>query len=303
MKKSLILILTILATTLTGCSSQWSDAAKWYDSGKASNNPVDVLYFVSTEVLDEKDANGRDSYNAKLTTAELQAINAELNYAQSMFGDSLNFFSPYYHQFTMSALSLPVKDHMKYRRKASKEAVSAFRYYMRHKNNGRPFILAGFSQGGMHLVDVLRQMKPEDYERMIVAYSMGYRLSADDMKHPFVKPAQSADDRGTTVSFNSVVSTDAIWDAVNGDAATCINPLNFRTDATPATLVFEKDTLTVHTDTRHNVLVVSGPNMSSYRFPILEGLCKQGNLHHWDLLFYRDAIHSNALHRAYGSQR
>lgn len=272
----------------------------WHNPGKAaSDNLADVFYIVSTEILEEKDAAGHDAYIGKLTQAEREALGGEMAYAQDMFGDSLNFFSPYYGQFTMSALSLPEAEYMAYRRKASKDAASAFRYYLKHLNNGRPFILAGFSQGSMHLVDILRAIKKKDYARMIVAYSMGYRLSAEDMKHPHLVAAQSADDRGTVVSFNSVASPQAIWPAVNGDAATCINPINYRTDETPATFVFGNDTLSVRVDTQYNALIVSSPNIASYRFPIMENLVKPGNLHHWDLLFYKDAIRANALRRTY----
>ena len=293
-------ILLAIVLTLGGCvTSRWADSAEWFSSEEVvCDSLVDVFYIVSTEILDEKDASGKDAYIGKLTAPERTAICAEMNYARQMFGDSLNFFSPYYKQFTMSALSLPEAKYMKYRAKASRDASKAFRYYLRHLNGGRPFILAGFSQGSMHLVDIVRSMSRRDRQRMVTAYSMGYRLSAQDMKHRGVLPSQSSDDRGTIVSFTSVAARDYVWPAVSGDAATCINPINYCTDATPATFVFEGDTLSVRVDTCMNVLVVNSPNISKYHFPILEPLCKPGNLHHWDLLFYRDAIRRNALDRA-----
>lgn len=300
MKNRLLFATLLLATMLCGCStSKWADSGNWYATEKvACNNRVDVFYLVSTEILDEKDASGKDAYIGKLTPSERKAIGAEMEYAKQMFGDSLNFFSPYYEQFTMSALSLPEAAYMKHRSKASRDAAKAFRYYLRHLNGGRPFIIAGFSQGAMHLVDIVRGMSRRDVERMVVAYSMGYRLSAKDLKHRNVVAAQSANDLGTIVSFNSVATPEVMWPAVNGDAATCINPINYHTDATPATLIFEGDTLTVRVDTCHNALIVSSPNIAKYRFPIMEPLCQPGNLHHWDLLFYRDAIRRNALERA-----
>lgn len=296
-----IIQVSIIVFVIVGCTvSKWSDSSKWYDSGSAVNDSlVDVFYICSTEILEEKSDNGDVSYIGKLTSTELEAINAELGYARAMFGDSVNFFAPYYNQYTMSALSLPEKEFMEYRSQALEDAAEAFHYYLDHLNNGRRFIIAGFSQGGMHLVDILKDIDEDDYKRMVVAYSMGYRLSEEDMRHPYVKPAQSADDKGTIVSFNSVATIDAIWPIVNDDAATCINPINYRTDSVAASFVFEDDTLTVKVDDKNNVLVVNSPNVASYRFPVLEKLCKPGNLHHWDLLFYKDAIRKNALRRAY----
>lgn len=312
--KTLTLILTLTLTlTLVGCtSSRWAKDGNLYsslfthrsslsspsqDSLSQSGSSADIFYIVSTEIMDGKDCKGKDHYIAKLTEEDRAAIKAEMDFVHDMFGDSLNFFSPYYKQFTFSALNLPDKKYAKIRKKASKDAVSAFRYYMRHMNNGRPFFLAGFSQGGMHLIDVVKQMKPKEYERMVAAYSMGYRLSAEDLKHPQVKAAKSADDLGTIVSFNSVTTPEDAWDVVSKDAATCMNPVNFRTDEEKASFVFDGDTLSVHVDTKHNLLIVESKNMEAYRFPPLETFCKPGNLHHWDLMFYGNFLRNNAHKR------
>lgn len=294
---SVALLLMLLGT---GCSTKWSVASRWYDAGRPVNDSlVDVFYVVSTEILEEKDSHGRDAYIGRLTDEERVYITGEMDYIRKMFGDSVNFFSPYYNQFTLSALSLPAQQKAKVRQKASADALAAFRHYLRHQNQGRRFILAGFSQGAMHLLDMLRQLRPEEYERMVVAYCMGYRLSAQDLQHPNLVAATSARDRGTIVSFNSVATPDAIWPEVNGDAVTCINPVNYRTDDEPATFTYQGDTLTVRVDTLHNVLIVDSPKIETYRFPMLDGYCKPGNLHHWDLLFYGDHIRRNALQRAY----
>lgn len=291
------IIICAAALALAGCgASKWADESRWFGGDRVVNEGyADVFYFVSTNVLEEKDDNGKDTYIAKLTDEEKNALNGEMGFIRNMFGDSLNFFSPYYSQFTMNALSLPEKDYHKVRSVALKDAESAFRYYLRHKNNGRPYILIGFSQGAMHLVDILKNVSKKDYERMVTAYSMGYRLSADDLKHRYVKAAEGADDRGTIVSFNSVATADAIWPAVNEGAVTCMNPVNFKTNEEPARFIFNADTLSVRVDSKHNVLLVNSPNISTYRFPILDAYCKPGNLHHWDILFYNDFIRQNAV--------
>lgn len=295
-----------MTLTLASCgSSHWTkdeNSNNWNQSESYSPK-ADIFYIVSTEIMDGKDCKGKDHYIGNLTEEGRAAIKAEMDYVHNMFGDSLNFFSPYYKQFTFSALNLPDKRLAKVRKKASKDAVDAFHYYMRYMNNGRPFLLAGFSQGGMHLIDVIKQMKPKEYKRMVAAYCMGYRLSAEDIKHPQIKAAESANDLGTIVSFNSVASTDDMWDVVSKDAATCMNPISFRTDEDKASFVFNGDTLSVHVDTKHNVLIVESKNMEAYRFPPLEIFCKPGNLHHWDLLFYGDAIRKNAMIRSAAANR
>lgn len=298
MKKTFWLLALLL---LMGCSSsKWSDDENWFNTDTPVNESlVDVFYLVSTNVIEEHDEQGNACYLSRNTEEEKQILAAEMNYARQMFGDSVNFFSPYYSQFTLNALQLTAEQQNEVRAQASKDAVDAFRYYMKHLNQGRSFILAGFSQGAMHLIDVLKEMTPSEYRSMIVAYSLGYRLSAKDLEHPHVNAAQTDTDRGVTVSFNSVARTDAMWPVVNEGAATCINPINYTTNATPATFVFNEDTLTVQVDTTHHVLLVNSKKIDEYRFPVLEGYCKPGNLHHWDLLFYKEAIRQNALKRAY----
>lgn len=296
-------ICLVLACLLAGsCTpSKWADEENWYQTERTVNDSlVDVFYFVSTEVLDEKDESGSDLFLSRNTEAERTAIQAEMDYARSMFGDSVNFFSPFYRQFTVSSMKQTPETWTAVRTEASKDACAAFRYYLRHLNHGRPFILAGFSQGSMHLLDALKEMDADAYSRMVAAYCMGYRLSREELECANIKPAQDETERGVILSFNSVADTCAIWPLVSEGAAVCTNPLNCRTDDAPAQLIFQGDTLTVSVELTRNVLLVEGKHMDAYRFPPLADFCKPGNLHHWDLLFYRDAIHHDALQRAYG---
>ena len=49
--------------------------------------------------------------------------------------------------------------------------------------------------------------------------------------------------RFSVISFNSVASRDAFWPLVNGGAVTCINPLNWKKDGTPANSSLNKGML------------------------------------------------------------
>ena len=290
MKK--LIFFTLLLALLTGCSV--ARKAEWYKSETSAT--VDVFYICAAEVLSAGDG----LYTAQLTNEDKKALNMEMAFAQNLFGPEFNFYSPYYHQFTLEAAGLAKADFDTVWKDVASELVQDFKYYLKHFNQGRPFILAGFSEGGMGVVELLKAMDDEAYSRMVAAYAIGYRLSSEDLSHPHILAAQDAGSRGVTISFNSVASPDAVWPLVSEEAATCINPLNWTTDTTPATLFFEGDTATVRVDPGTWTLVVSGLDSAKYRFPILEGYTPAGNLHHWDILFYAPAIHDNALLRAYG---
>ena len=290
MRKSIFF--TLLLALLTGCSG--AGETEWYKSETSA--PVDVFYICSTEVLSASDG----LYTARLTEEDKKALNMEMEFAQRLFGSEFNFYSPYYHQFTLEAAGLPKADFDAVWEDVASELAEDFKYYLKHFNQGRPFILAGFSQGGMGVLELLKEMDDEAYSRLVAAYMIGYRLSEEDLSHPHIVAAQDAGGRGVTVSFNSVASPDAVWPLVSEGAATCINPLNWTTDSTPAPLFFSGDTATVRVDSGTWTLVVSGLDSAKYRFPVLEDYTPAGNLHHWDILFYTSAIHDNAILRAYG---
>lgn len=285
----------------------WAEETMWYKAHEDYDaNKIDVLYFVSTNVLSAKDSAGQVAWQSQLVAEDVTAIDAELNKVETaMFYDDFNFFAPYYHQYTFDAIwQLNAKSFDTVYNKVVREACDAFDYYMAHKNHGRPFILAGFSQGAMLILDVLKHMTDKQFSQMIACYMLGYRLTAQDLKHPHVKAATGETDRGVVISFNSTQTPEAIWPFVAQGAATCINPVNWRTDKTPATFTFRGTTNEVHVDPQTNVLLVTTDNPSYYysyydKATFYENAhVSRDNLHHWDLLFYLDQIHDNALKRA-----
>ena len=307
-------ITTVLAAAVVLCScesalpeSVWASREMWYEAKDSFEaDDVDVLYLVSTEVLSAQDSDGGVSWRSQLTAEDKASMEAEIAWVEkNMFSDGFNVSAPYYHQLTFDAISTLDKDSFAgYYNAVAKEACDAFDYYMEHMNNGRNFILAGFSQGAMLCLDLLRHMSDEQYGRMVACYSVGYRLSAEDLQHPHIKAARGADDRGVVVSFNSTLSREAIWPLVGEGAVTCINPLNWKTDSTPADFTFDGTNNTASIDPETNVILVNTDNPEYYHsfyelapFFLDAGVLPD-NLHHWDLQFYASQIHDNALLRA-----
>lgn len=292
--------IALAALALAACSQRpagsWADASKWYHSGDGMCG-ADVFYVLSTNSLSSPDADGQDTYVAALTETELDAMDHECFFVKSFFGDEFRFFSPYYHQTTMSSITLPEEELRPLSEAASQEVCDAFDFYFEHLSEERPFILAGFSQGGQHVLALLKHMSEEQYSRCVAAYVMGYRVSEEDLASPHVRAAAGATDIGVTVSFNSVVATSDIWPYVTDGAATCINPVNWRTDSTPAPWVYKGDDMVVHVDEQAHVLVVDDVDPADYYRPALAPLTEPGNLHIGDLLFYGAALGANASER------
>lgn len=285
----------------------WDSPSMWYPSENTTDSTaVDVFYLVSTEVLSATDSTGAVAWQSQLIPSDREAITGELAWVQKhMFHQDFRFIAPYYHQYTFDAIyKLTPQEFSGVYNKVAEEACQAFDYYMEHQNQGRPFILAGFSQGAMLTLDVLRHMTDEQYARMVACYTLGYRLSAADLQHPHIQAATGEKDLGVVISFNSTQTQEAIWPFVSQGSATCINPVNWRTDDTPATFLFEVTTNQVHVDQASQVLMVSTDNPAYYDgfydvapFFLTAGVDRK-NMHHWDLLFYASNIHDNALLRS-----
>ncbi len=309
-----ILLLAVALSALLGCETQtdahttptyWESDSAWYTAqDTVIPTRIDLLYIVSTDVTSATDASGRKTYRSRLTQEDRRAIGGELAYVETNIGQGdFNYIAPYYHQFTFEAISLPADSFRAEYEKVAAEVCESFDHYMKHINNGRKFALVGFSQGGMLVLDVLKHMTDEQFRRMVAAYAMGYRISADDMKCPRIIPASDEDTPGVTVSFNSVLSTSGIWPFVAGGAAAAINPVNWKTDSTQATFSYKGSLHKVHLDPTTKLLIVETDKAEEYRQWTDNPMFQSANvsldcLHHWDLLFYTQYIHDNILKRA-----
>jgi len=150
-----------------------------------------------------------------------------------------NFFAPYYRQANaVKLLSLPgdkrapVLIHTSYR-----DLRTAFDYYIRNLNGGRPYILFGHSQGASDLVFLLADYMAEHqdvYRRMIAAYTIGVSVTGDNLKnYPYLKFAEGSDDTGVIISYNTEAPGVTSGPLVQPGAIS-INPVNWKLDGTPA---------------------------------------------------------------------
>lgn len=292
------------ACTAAGDVNPWSDEEAWFlGQVRPDDSLADVLYFVSTSVIESFDSTGAPSPRAVLDSAECEAMSHEMSYMRrKVFPDSLNFFAPFYHQGTMKALVLDPVDTGAVIDSVYAECRDAFNWYMENLNGGRPFILAGYSQGAMIVKDILKNMSDRQYSRMVAAYLIGYELTAADLGNSHIVAASGATDTGVTISFNSVCGTGGnadsgcIWTEVCSAPATCINPVNWCTDSTPAPATDGDFSLSVALDTLHNVLVVNGYGSDCPR-PVFDAPWPDGCLHGRELKIYSTSLASNVLDR------
>lgn len=154
---------------------------------------------------------------------------------------STNVFAPYYRQMNFAAV---MKATAEERNKVLsgtplQDLYASLDYYFENYNEGRPFILAGHSQGSQMLTYILSEYMgkhPEYLKRMIAAYVIGYSITGDFLaKNKHLKFAEKADDTGVIISWNTEgPGNKDKKNFVVVDGAISINPLNWKRDDTYA---------------------------------------------------------------------
>lgn len=263
----------------------------WYTN--VTRNPqksVDVFYILPTCVYDWIDSKGityqyGDIYNEKQRAAQLYSY--EL--AEDIFGDETNFYAPYYRQLTLNVWINGEQQVEKLFPAAMSDIDEAFDNFLETKNNNRPFIIAGFSQGGKGVVELTKGLNKHELERMVAAYIIGYKVTANDMQNPNITPATKADDTGVTICYNSVANVDAINPMISAPEL-CVNPVNWRSDESVAQIT---EGITTKVDKTHKVLIVEGIDSEAFYIPELHSLFKLGNYHLQELELYKDHLREN----------
>ena len=310
LSKSTVLLLTLAAlatVSVSSCRTQsggtdtfipaapdWSDKAAWYISEPATAPEADIFYILPTCVWDWTAEDGQlCRYSDYSRTDHIEAFMPSVELAEDIFAQGqYGFYCPYYRQISLNVWMdgeaaveelFPMDD-----------VSEAFDYYLEHYNNGKPFVLAGFSQGGKAVVELVKHLPAEAYGRMAAAYAIGYRISDEELaQYPQLFPAMDSTGTGTIICYNSVATPDAAC-GVLSPSDVCINPVNWTTNATPAEL---NDSVTVTVDTDHHLLIVDGLDPEHYYAPSLASTFPLGNYHLQELTLYQDHLRRNTALR------
>ena len=111
----------------------------------------------------------------------------------AVFEESCNVFMPIYRQISMPKPGSNYSAIIDYVSKF--DATDALDYYLNNLNQGRPFILAGHSQGASTLIALLENYMtkhPEALSRMIAAYPIGFAVTKDWLAKTGLKFAEGA---------------------------------------------------------------------------------------------------------------
>ena len=219
------------------------DPSRWIPTGAtASSAPkteAQVFYIHPTTYLE------RDRWNAPLQPGEEAEFRTKL-FVQSQasaFNSTGRIWAPRYRQAAFGAFLLKSEDARKALDLAYSDVSAAFDEFLRQIPAGSPIILAGHSQGALHLERLLREKvagKPIA-RRIVAAYVVGWPISTvSDLPALGLAPCTSANQAGCILSwmtFAAPANTDFIfheWQKTKGlngsdrrqEDTLCVNPIS-----------------------------------------------------------------------------
>jgi hypothetical protein len=292
-------------------ATDYSQAAHWL-SIPAPVMAVDVFYLYPTcwQKVNSTDPNICDINNPSMLAGALPAFERQA----TAFETFANVYAPYYRQADAGyTLGLPEDQReVVIGGIPTSDAVAAFEYYIQHYNQGRPFILAGHSQGSnvlIHLLSGYLKDNPAIYQRMIAAYIIGYPVTSTYLAgNPHLKFATGPDDIGVIISYNtqapSVVPPHN--PVVSNMVGLVINPITW-TRAAEGFGSIMPDSVTMkflpvpqyadaRVDLNKGVLVCASADSNElYKYTKSFG---KGVYHSFDYPFYYFNIRANAQNRA-----
>lgn len=273
----------------------------WAASSVINEKEVDVFYVYPTLF------GGIGEMNMDIFDEEMRLrVQSVILKQTSLFSGHCNVYVPYYRQMAMDGLAKEAVERNSYYSIGRGDIEKAFDFYLRHLNKGRPFILAGHSQGSQILIDLMKTKfhQPDLRNQLVAAYLIGYSVTDSDlMAGEWMKFATSDQDFGVIISYNTQ-SEEACGSPVLLENAKCINPLNWKTtsDYAPKELnlgaVFfseggEIDSLVYQfTDAwidAQGALVAGNPDVNTYstaNFP-------EGVYHKYDYSFFYNNLKKN----------
>ncbi len=287
----------------------YSLSENWVFYGSGEEKEADLFIICPTVDMN-------DEYNMSLEDEEIKkSFAGALNMERGIYEDSTRMFAPYYRQAAMKAYSLEPEEREAYLSIAYEDISDSFSWYLENENHGRPIVLAGFSQGADMCYRLLEEYFGDEelLSQLVAVYAIGWPCTTEmTEEYPQIKPAEGAFDTGVVISFDCEAAEVAeTFIMPEGLKVHTINPLNWKTDKTPASriknlgacftdysgqILSEKERLCgCYIDEKRGVLKVTDISMEDYP-PVISGL-PEGAYHIYDYQFFFRNLQKNVSDR------
>ena len=266
---------------------------------------MDVIFFHPTSYFSD------ESWNQSMPDERNdQRVLDDIKKQASVFEGQCNLYAPFYRQASIHVLNAGEKDKNSALGVGYKDIEKAFKYYLTNFNNGKPFILAGHSQGSNLLLWLLERVfdDPKLKKKLVAAYMIGWSVTADDLKaHPHLKVCESFDETGCIVSYNTQEKDPEI--SIVRKGAIAVNPLLWNTSGEAASkelnlgAVFDIGGVRKEIPNYTGAQIEAGALIVSRPLNVDELKTPRGFYHSYDYAFFYRNLEKNGADRIAAYQR
>jgi hypothetical protein len=209
-----------------------ADQSPWDDlKAEERESSVDVFFVHPTGLMYQGSWTGR----LQVDSATWENTNFMMANQASVFSHCCQVYAPRYRQANIFSYFTDVEGARRTLLEfAYQDVKRAFSHYLAEWNRGRPFILAGHSQGSHHLKRLIEDVVDSDslHERMIAAYLIGPII--EPVTLPWLQDLVHIDACRDEFDTQCVVAWDTLplgADPLPRDEPTlCVNPLSWQVD-------------------------------------------------------------------------
>lgn len=277
------------------------------------------------------DIKTRDNWNIPIDDpAAVTDVDNIMGFCASAFNAAAKVYAPRYREANLYAFFDDKTDSgIKAVELAYRDVERSFLYYVKYYNSGRPFMLAGHSQGSIHGLRLLQEhiIGTPLMGRMVAAYLIG---GTTPKNIPGIAPSVSVTDTGVIIGWNSYtkdgdpsIFTDGLitwmggsYKTVSGLPLIQTNPLSWKLNGpkvprsmNPGSLPFLiEDPKAIAlvpavcgADASGKALIIDKPEVPGFAvssigdLPILNS--KYGDYHSFDYTLFYESIRKNAVDR------
>lgn len=199
-----------------------------YQNNQA-NAAVDVFFIHPTTIMAKDGVWNADVTNEK---ANKKIDNLPVQHQASVFNGVAKVYAPRYRQANYEAfMQLGTSNSNQALQIAYQDVKSAFLYYLENYNEGRPFIIAGHSQGTFHAIRLIQELvdTTELLDQMVNAYLVGMPVEYSSFQ--VCRPCMNEVENHCYLTWNTMKkkSYPKFYDQYFKDAV-CHNPLSWETN-------------------------------------------------------------------------
>ena len=153
----------------------YAQAENWAYFADGEDLAADVFFICPTVYGGTDQAFNMPMEDQKARASFLGATNME----KGIYDESCRFYAPYYRQAGLSVYDLPEEERDPWLALAYEDVRAAFMYYLENCNDGRPLVLAGFSQGADMCLRLMKDCFDDEATSglLVACYAIGWRIT------------------------------------------------------------------------------------------------------------------------------